>query len=241
MAKLYHKNKLTFSLVWIGAYVVLASVADSLSDAVGVSKIITAPLLAVISAVLYMFLSKNSLVKVYGLVAGVGKKSSMLYYIPLAVLITANLWNGVTLNMPIADTVFYIISMVFVGFIEEIIFRGFLFKSICESGVKKAFIISSVTFGVGHIVNLLNGAELFVTALQIISAVAIGFLFTLIFYKTNSLWSCIITHSAFNSLSAFAVESNASVRILSCAAICAIAISYSAWIIFKLRKKVPNA
>lgn len=236
MTKIYHKNKLTFSLIWIGIYVVLASVADSLSDTIGISKIITAPLLILMSVMIYVWLSKNRLAKKYGLVCAADKKSGVLYYIPLVILITANLWNGVTLNMPIVDTVFYIVSMIFVGFVEEIIFRGFLFKSICESGVKKAFIISSLTFGIGHIVNLLNGAELLPTILQIISAVAIGFLFTLIFYKTKSLWACIITHSIFNSLSAFAVEPSNTQRILSCILICTISVLYSIYLIRYMKR-----
>ncbi len=230
MTKLYNKSKLIFSLVCIAAYVVLASVADSLSNTIGITKAVTAPLLLVMSLVIYIWLAKSKLTKEYGIVGIQGKLSGMLFFIPLAILITANLWNGVTLNMPIPDTVLYVISMVLVGFVEEIIFRGFLFKAICESGVKQAFIISSATFGIGHIVNLLNGAELLPTILQIISAIAIGFLFTLIFYKSKSLWPCIITHSIFNALSAFAVEPNNTGRILSCAAICLIAILYSVYI-----------
>lgn len=231
MTKIYNKNKLTFSLILIGIYVVLTSIADSLSDTIGISKIITAPWLLAMTVVLYIWLSKNNLAKEYGLVCATDKKSSMLYYIPLIILITVNLWNGVTLNMPIIDTILYIVSMIFLGFVEEIIFRGFLFKSICESGVKKAFLISSITFGIGHIVNLLNGAELLPTILQIISAVAIGFLFTLIFYKTKSLWACIITHSIFNSLSAFAVEPSNIGRIISCILICVVSVLYSIYLI----------
>ncbi|MBD5536303.1 MAG: CPBP family intramembrane metalloprotease [Lachnospiraceae bacterium] len=45
-----------------------------------------------------------------------------------------------------------------VGFIEEVIFRGFLFKALAENNVKSAVIISSVTFGLGHLVNLFNGS-----------------------------------------------------------------------------------
>lgn len=233
MTKIYEKNKLTFSLIWIGIYVVLASVADSLSDSIRITKIITAPLLVVLSGIIYIWLSKNNLKEEYG-ISKCKFKRDFLYFIPLIILITANLWNGVTLNMPVIDTVLYIASMIFVGFLEEVIFRGFLFKALCESGIKKAFIISSVTFGIGHIVNLLNGAELLTTVLQIISAISIGFLFTIIFYKGESLWPCIITHSIFNSLSAFAVEQSDIGRIISCFAICIISILYSFLIIFKV-------
>ncbi len=231
MTKFYEKNKLTFSLVWIGIYVVFASVADSLSETIGISKIVTVPLLFVMSAVIYIWLAKNKLTKEYGITGIKGNLGRMLYFAPLVILITANLWNGVTLNMPIADTALYIVSMLLVGFLEEVIFRGFLFKALCESGVKKAFVISAVTFGIGHIVNLLNGAELLPTILQIISAVVIGFLFTALFYKTNSLWPCIITHGIFNSLSAFAIEPNNTDRIISCILICLIAGLYSVYII----------
>ncbi len=231
MTKLYNKSKLTFAILCIVIYVIFASVADGISEAVGISKVITAPLLLLMSLVLCIWLAKSKLAEEHGLARTEIKHGKMLYYIPLVVIVTANLWNGVTLNMPIWDTVFYIISMLLVGFVEEIIFRGLLFKAICEAGVKQAFIISSVTFGIGHIINLLNGAELLQTLLQIISAIAIGFLFTLIFYKSKSLLPCIITHGVFNALSAFSRESDDIVEVISCAAICAIAILYSIYII----------
>lgn len=44
MNKLYAKNELSFSLIWIALYVVLFSVADNLSELIGMSKIITVPI-----------------------------------------------------------------------------------------------------------------------------------------------------------------------------------------------------
>ncbi len=240
MTKLYKKDKLLFSLVLIGAYVLLASVADAISESIGIEKIATVPFLLLMSFVIYLWISKNRLKAEYGLTKPKEHGYRVLWFMPLLVLISANLWNGVTLNMPITDTALYILSMLCVGFLEEIIFRGFLFRAMCETGVKKAFIISSVTFGVGHIVNLLNGAQLLSTILQIISAVAIGFLFTLIFYKTGSLLPCIITHYLFNSFSAFSVEPSSMGKIISCVAICAIAILYSVCIILLSRGNKEN-
>ncbi len=236
MTKLYKKNKLAFALIWIAIYVVSASLADGLSGSIGIQKLITAPLLAILSAFIFMWIVNNRLGRELGLCMPEGKLSSYLFYIPLALLITVNLWNGVTLNMPVSETVLYIASMLWVGFLEEIIFRGFLFKALCENGIKTAFAVSSLTFGIGHIVNLLNGAELLPTLLQIVSAIVIGFLFTVIFYKSGSLWLCILTHGIFNSLSAFAVEPNDTVRILTCAAICAIAGLYAFLLLKPLKK-----
>ena len=37
-------------------------------------------------------------------------------------------------------------------------FRGLLFTAIAKDNVKSAVVISSVTFGIGHIINLFNGS-----------------------------------------------------------------------------------
>ena len=97
-----------------------------------------------------------------------------------------------------------------IGFIEEIIFRGFLFKMMAKDNVKQAIIISAITFGIGHIVNLLNGADLILTLIQICYAISIGYLFVIIFYKSKSLIPCIITHCLVNSLSIFNIENEIS-------------------------------
>ena len=132
----------------------------------------------------------------------------MLFYFPLIVLLTANLWYRVVLNESPLEVLLYILSMFCVVFLEEMIFRGFLFKAMAENGVKSAIIVSSITCGIGHIVNLINGSgtELLPNILQIIYAVSIGFAFVMIYYKTKSLLPCIITHSVFNGLSVFLNE-----------------------------------
>lgn len=104
------------------------------------------------------------------------------------------------------EELFHVITMINVGFIEEIIFRGILFRMMEKDNLKRAMIVSAITFGIGHIVNLLNGADVIPTLLQICYATAIGFLFVIIFYKSKSLVPCIIAHSLTNSLSIFSGE-----------------------------------
>ena len=50
---------------------------------------------------------------------------------------------------------------------------------------KLSIIISLFTFGIGHIVNLLNGSDLIPTLIQIYYAIALGFLFVIIFNKNK--------------------------------------------------------
>ena len=208
LKKLYEKSEIWFAVAWIIAYVVLASTGDNISADLGTDKIVTLPILIAMSAALYLFIRKNGLTEKYGLCRPKLPAGKMLYYIPLLVLLTANLWYGVAMNMTPLETVLYVLSMFCVGFLEELIFRGLLFQAMAKDGVRSAIIVSSLTFGIGHIVNLINGsgAELLPNLLQVLYAVAIGFAFVMIYWKSKSLLPCIIVHSVFNGLSAFANE-----------------------------------
>ncbi len=230
MTKIYEKSKLTFALLWIAGYVVAASFADSISETLGTAKIVTVPVLAILTAALYLWIARNGLKEEFGLCKFQGKASDFLWFAPLLLLLTVNLWHGVRVNDPPVETALYIVSMLFVGFLEEVIFRGLLFKAMCPGGIKSAFTVSSLTFGMGHIVNLLNGAELLPTLLQICYAAAIGLLFTLIFHQGKSLWPCILTHGIFNALSAFGAEPDTASRILAALALCLIPVGYSLWL-----------
>lgn len=208
LKKLYEKSQIVFSVAWIIAYVVLASTGDNISAEIGISKIVTLPILIALSVILYFFVRKNGLTEKYGLCKPQLPAAKMLFYIPLLVLLTANLWYGVAMNQSPLETLLYVLSMFCVGFLEEVIFRGLLFQAMAKDGVKSAIIVSSITFGIGHIVNLINGsgAELLPNLLQVMYAVAIGFAFVMIYCKTKSLVPCIIVHGVFNGLSVFANE-----------------------------------
>lgn len=233
MNRLYQKNELTFSIIWIVLYVVLFSIADGISSDLGTDKIITAPLAVIMTVFLAVWIMKNGLGEKYGLQKVKIDYGKYLYFLPLVVIASTNLWMGFGLHLSVLETILYVVSMLCVGFIEEIIFRGFLFKALCKENVKRAIVISSLTFGIGHIVNLLNGAEVLSTSLQICYAVAIGFCFTIIFYKSKSLIPCIITHSVINSLSAFAGERTDTFYIIVAAVITIISVVYAVWILKK--------
>lgn len=236
MYRLYKKNELNFSLVWIISYVVLFSLSDSLSTSLGTLKIITAPVSIIFVLLILGFIKKYSLWGKYGLCSFKGDLKQYLYFIPLVLIGSVSLWNGVATNASITETALFIISMVCVGFIEEIIFRGFLFKAMYRDNIKLAVFISSITFGIGHIVNLLNGEDLIPTLLQVCYATAIGFLFTIIFYKGKSLLPCIVTHEVINSLSIFSVNNSLMGTVITAVVLCVICIAYALWILRKTHR-----
>lgn len=166
----------------------------------------------IFSAVLLVLIIHLKRVSYYGLTKVTDLKS-YLYFIPLLLIVSVNLWNGLSINNTSGEIICHILTMLNVGFLEEIIFRGFLFKMMAKSNVKSAITVSSVTFGIGHIVNLLNGADFIPTLLQICYAMAIGYLFVIIFYKSKSLIPCIAAHCFINASSIFNVENNLSLYI----------------------------
>ena len=208
MKKIYEKSELRFAIIWIIIYCVLQSLANSINEVIGIEFSASAVLCVIQAVVLFFFIRKNGLSERYGLCKSSVPARRFLYYVPLIILAAGNLWNGVALNYSSAGIVCHIIGMLCVGFVEEVIFRGFLFKAMAENNLRSAVIVSSVTFGIGHLINLFNGSgmDLANNLCQICVAVALGFLFVTIFYRSGSLLPCIITHSAINTLNTFANE-----------------------------------
>ena len=107
-----------------------------------------------------------------------------------------------------------------------------------------AIIVSSVTFGSGHIINLINGsgAELLPNLLQVIYATAAGFMFVMMYYKSKSLIVCIVAHGVFNALSVFANEANATeeMRILSAIFLTVITGSYALYLALSMKMKTKE-
>lgn len=240
MKNMYQKNELTFALVWIGIYCVLQSLANPLNEWIGITYFASAVFCVLQTVLLFCFLKKNNLFTTYGLCKSSVPVHRFLYYVPLIVLATRNFWNGAAINLPAVDTICYIVCMLCVGFVEEMIFRGFLFKAIAKDNVKMAIVISSVTFGLGHLLNLVNGsgATLSENLLQVTGAVAIGFVFVILYYRGGSILPCVITHSLINMTSVFANETGLTMekRILFQIILFVIAVGYA----FVLTKTLPK-
>lgn len=202
MKNYFEKHETFITILLIVIYVVSNSYCI---QNFGVADYRTTIFLFVFTIIIVSFILKNKLGDYYGLTR-LPKFKDFLYFIPLLLIVTVNLWNGININNSAKEIIFHILSMICVGFLEEIIFRGFLFKMMEKENVNKAIIVTSITFGIGHIVNLLNGAEFIPTLMQITYAVALGFLFVTIFQKGKSLWPCIIAHAIINSLSIFNID-----------------------------------
>ena len=225
MEKIFEKHETLFCMLLIILYLVVNSYC---MQNFGLTDFRSAVINFVFSIILIVFMILLKRLKFYGITKPENSKK-FLYFFPLVIIASVNLWGGINLEYSKEEIVFHILTMINVGFLEEIIFRGFLFKMMEKDNPRLAIWVSAITFGIGHIINLLNGSEVIETLVQICYAIAAGYVFVIIFYKSKSLVPCIITHALLNSLSIFLVENFVTIYIVS-AVLIIIPISYSIYI-----------
>ena len=205
MRKFYETKPVLFAILWIVVYVVLiAPLRGNYGD--GSLQMLLG--LVAISTALLLVVRLLDLPKELGMTRWLQNGKKLLWLLPLWVLSTGNLWGGVGLRYDGITTVLAVLSFLLVGFVEEAIFRGFLFNGMRKTGkLPVAVVVSAVTFGMGHIVNLLTGHATAETLMQMVFAVAWGFLLTFAYLKGGSLLPCIVIHGLIDAFSVFAQDS----------------------------------
>lgn len=213
MKKLYEKNEIAFALVWIALYVIVMNIAlrfcgglDNLAEKTVPQLLIPVICIVLIALAATLWIVHNGLAGKYGLCSFQSSMKSFLWFLPLAVMSCTNFKNGVAFSAPVSVSLLMAVNLAVGGYVEEIIFRGFLFRAMSKDSLRTAILVSAITFGAGHIVNLANTADTVGVLLQIGYAIVIGFLYTVIVWKGGSLWPCIASHMFVNGSSVFSQE-----------------------------------
>ena len=207
MRKFYETKPVLFAILWIVVYVVLIA---PLRGRFGDGSLQMLLGLVAISAAMLAVIRLLGIQKELGMTRWLQNGRALLWLLPMWVLSTGNLWGGVSLRYDAITSVMAVLSFLLVGVAEEIIFRGFLFNGMRKTGrLTVAIVVSAITFGMGHIVNLLTGHATAETLVQMIFAVAWGFLFTFAYLKGGSLLPCIAIHGLIDAFSVFARDNAA--------------------------------
>jgi CAAX protease family protein len=135
---------------------------------------------------------------------------SLLIILP-ALLISINnfpflpfLSGNALITKPIYTILIFAITCISVGLFEELVFRGlilfFLLEKLSKNrrGIFVSIIISSALFGIMHLFNIFDGANVGATLLQVLYSFAMGIMWSIIVLKTKTIWLAVILHSLYN-------------------------------------------
>lgn len=238
MKRLHNASPIWHAMVWIVIYIATAALGDAGSEALGRPNLLTAPLMLVLTAAALVYLQRNDWLRTYG-VTGVRKADlrPVLYFIPLLVMATLQYTKGLATSLEVADVILIVLLMVGVGFLEELVFRGFLYKAIrARSGVTRAVLIAGVTFGLGHIVNLLNGFTGIQQLIQVVLGVGIGVALCLLFEMTGSILPGVVFHTLLN-ISGNVSADDQGRELIAASAIMLVAVAYAIHLWVQVRSR----
>lgn len=200
MKKLRTANPIWHAIAWVAAYILLVGIGDAVSEAMGEPNSATTPLVLILALVLFLYVKRNHWGDYYGLHRFNREQfNATLYYAPLVILIALQFLRGIRTDLTPMVVVLVVGLMIGVGFIEELLFRGFLFRAILRKAtLTRAVVISGLTFGIGHIVNLGRGYTGSEQILQIGVAIALGIVLVLLYAVSGTIIPLIAFHVLFN-------------------------------------------
>ncbi|MBE7087933.1 MAG: CPBP family intramembrane metalloprotease [Clostridiales bacterium] len=98
----------------------------------------------------------------------------------------------------------FIVKCFAIAIMEEAVFRGIVHGIIEEKMTDRkyptfaAIFISSAIFGLWHLLNLLEGAGVFATVLQVGYSFLTGAMFAAVTIKTGNIWGAVVLHALFD-------------------------------------------
>ena len=199
---LYKKSEIIFAIAVIALY---CAITVPTRGRYGDESIQMLLVLVIGACLLTLFIVLNDLEEKYGLTKWPMNTKRFLFFIPMWILVTGNLWNGVVFSYTLPAQICITLSMLIIGYNEEILFRGLLFKAFLKKyGIVVATLVSSLSFGMGHILNIFIGQANLTTYIQIVFALSWGFMFSMVYYKSGSILPCIVAHSLVDLFSTIA-------------------------------------
>lgn len=94
----------------------------------------------------------------------------------------------------------FVLYIILIGIAEEILFRGIIAEELLKvfgtskKGIVKAIMISSIMFGIAHMINALNTSVLS-AVIQTIIVSFMGMVFSIIYFKSGNIWTVITVHA----------------------------------------------
>ena len=186
-------------------------------------------------AILFFLIKDHSLKKLGFRKPEAVMAKRFLYYIPAIVVALASfagelMTDGSGLFLP------NLIFTLGIGLTEELYFRGII-CNMWKEKEKTAIILSSVLFGLSHLMNVMGGAGLVETLLQIAFAFTYGVVMALILLRTKSIWPCILLHAFHDFCGFITSEGDERITIIVATFQFAVLLAYCIYLVVKVGNK----
>ncbi len=123
-------------------------------------------------------------------------------YLPLIILLLAvKIFDSLTVGIHIPDVQMLMVGLfVYIagGFMEEAVFRGLVLRTFLPVGLVRAAFLSALLFALAHLLNLLMGANLTATLLQVAVTFLAGVCFSAPLAVTRNIWPLVVVHGLGN-------------------------------------------
>lgn len=139
-----------------------------------------------------------------------GRARAALFILPAFAVAVNNLpilplvTGGARVTAGVDEIFAYAVESLFIGLFEELAFRGILLLTVVERfgatrrGLFLSAVVTSAVFGASHLFNLIGGAGVGATLLQVSYSFLIGAMCSLVLLLTGSLSSCVLIHAVYD-------------------------------------------
>ena len=227
MTRLFEMNRMRHFYVWLALFLLVNVIAVNIGINIGLDAHTAVAIpLAILTIALLTHLIRSGIAPRIGLGTPAQVPAArMWFYLPLWLLVAWPLAQGLRTDLTMMLLITITGHFIAIGILEEVLFRALL----DEGKPVRAVIISTLTFGLGHMVSLLIGQGLTDTVFQVINATVVGFIFTMIVYLTRNLHVVIAAHILYNIMATATATSEGYTLLL---AGLVVPLIYGAWLLF---------
>jgi membrane protease YdiL (CAAX protease family) len=233
------RRPIVFSLLLVFMFLLALAIASVVSSALKLSTVATTAIgYGILALIVVILLGRLHWWREMGF--GLPAQRSLLWFFVVALIPV--LLNGLSVgasNPGIAQVLFIFGTAMLVGFVEETVFRGMILRALLIRGPWQAAIISSLIFGLAHALNLLSGANVGATLLQVGETLALGFMFAALALRTQTILPLIVAHGLIDFFGFLAYNSSVVTTGLSVLVVlvtCAEILLYTIYGIFLMRQ-----
>lgn len=136
-----------------------------------------------------------------------GTKKDVVFYLLPVIIAFLPVIGGLSVTDPRSIAIFALFAIA-VAVAEETFFRGLVLQALTPSGVLSAVLVSSLLFGLPHLLNAVGGVwDPVFTLADTVAAFGVGITFAAIVVRTGTIWPPVILHFLINFVTLLSVGS----------------------------------